>query len=241
MIAASDVRNISIECGEPPVRPGAARRDRSGPARFAMVLLVVAGFTRVGTVRANDHEPRVTVDNAGSICRVVGEFGVPVPDSIAWSVLTDYAHISRFVHSMRSSTVERREGDRLLVRQEAVGGVLFFRRRVRVLLEIHEEAGRRISFHDVSGQDFHSYSGVWRIARVGSGTRVDYELATDPRASLPKSMYRGILRNMVQDLLDQVRSEMLRRSGALGAAGPGGPAPHVSVADRSRGTMASSP
>jgi len=156
------------------------------------------------------REPVVAVENTGSGCNVRGTFQAPVSGAVAWAVLTDYDHIGEFVRSVRSSRVERREGGKILLRQTALGSVFLFRRRVEVLLELHEIPGRRIAFHDVLGKDFQSYVGEWRVAADSVGSRVEYDLAAEPRA-LPRSFCRGALRKMARDLLEQVRAEMLRR------------------------------
>jgi len=177
---------------------------------LALLLMVHAPAPSPG------HEVSVTTDNARGECRVLGEFHAPVSDSIVWKVLSDYEHIPRFVRSVRSSELRHGEDGRLLLSQEAVGGIFFMRRRVRVVLEIRELTGRRIGFRDVSGEDFRRYVGEWRLTPDSSGTRVEYELAAEPRVAIPRMVCRSMLRRTAQDLLEQVRVEILRRAGPSG-------------------------
>lgn len=154
----------------------------------------------------------MTLESSSAGCHVRGAFRAPVTAAQAWGVLTDYDHISEFVRSMRSSRIERGGDGQLLVRQEAVAGALLLHHRVDVLLEIHEEPGRRIRFSDVLGKDFSTYAGEWRISADTSGTRVEYELEAEPRSAMARAFSHLMLRGTVSELLEQVRAEMLRRA-----------------------------
>lgn len=186
-------------------------------ARACRALWIVGALLLIpAPSRAND--PSVTVDDAQDACGVQGEFRAPVSGVTAWQVLTDYDHIARFVSSVRSSRVERRDEHGLLLRQDAVGGFFLFHRRVQVLLDVRETPGSRIAFHDVLNKDFRSYVGEWRIATDSSETRVNYELRAEPRTPMPRGFCRVMLRRVARDLLQQVRAEMVRR--ASGTAAP---------------------
>ena len=67
---------------------------------------------------------------------IVGKFISQADPQTAWSVLTDYDHLSKFVSSIRSH-VRDEEGNILLVHQVASGGFLFFTASVEVLLKVH--------------------------------------------------------------------------------------------------------
>jgi ribosome-associated toxin RatA of RatAB toxin-antitoxin module len=130
----------------------------------------------------------------------------------AWSVLTDYDGIDRFVSSMRESRIaERRDGE-ILVDQEAVGGMLFFRRRIHVRLRVHEEPPGRIRFEDVLRRDFTSYQGEWRVEERGDGVEITYRVSARPAFSIPDFLARGAFRRTVRELLSEVRVEMERRA-----------------------------
>ena len=161
---------------------------------------------------AQTSDVEVSIDERPGACRVQGAFGAPVSRELAWEVLADYDSIGRFVPSVRLSRMERQADGRFLLRQDAVGGVFLVRRRMRVLLDIQEDRGRRIAFRDVEAKDFRKYVGAWRISADSSGTRVDYELEAEPRAAIVRAFCRGALRNAARDLLEQVRAEMMRRA-----------------------------
>ena len=183
-------------------RPRGARGWRG--ATCAALLLLAASSVRADAVS-------VSLDPERGACRVHGSFLAPVPADVAWRVLTDYPHIERFVHSVRRSGFEERDGHRLL-RQEGTASVLLIPRRVTLLLEISESPNARIAFHDVLGKDFRRYAGEWTIAPTAEGTRVEYMLEAEPRAALGRVLCRGTMRRTAADLLAEVREEMIRRA-----------------------------
>jgi len=172
-----------------------------GLAPIAM-LVALAGPTDIA----------VTLSSGRGSCGVQGSFSAPVPPAVAWQVLTDYDSLGRFVHSIESSRLERPADGRLLVRQNAVGGALLFRRHVQVLLALELEPERRIGFRDVLGRDFRSYAGEWRLSSDSVATHVAYRLDAEPRGFLARTFCRGALHKMAVDLLTEVRDEMIRRA-----------------------------
>lgn len=187
------------------------RRSRRGGAWLGTLACAVTVLAVAGLARGADID--VALDETHGACRVEGRFVAPVSPAVAWAVLADYDSIGRFVRSVRASRTERRADGQLMLRQDAVGGVFIFRRRMHVLLEIHEEPGRRIGFRDVLGKDFNTYVGEWRIAADSLGTQVVYALEAEPRAAIARALCRGRLRGAARDLLAEVRAEMLRREG----------------------------
>lgn len=186
------------------------RRIRRSGANGCAIALIA--FLQLIPAPAQPAEVAVIVDDTRGDCGVRGAFVAPVSATIAWKVLTDYDGISRFVKSMHSSRMERGKDGRRLLRQDAVAKVFLVRRHMRVLLEIQEDSGKRISFHDVLGKDFRSYVGEWRLSSVSNETRVEYELLAVPRAAVARALCRGMLHNAARDLLEEVRAEMMRRA-----------------------------
>ena len=161
---------------------------------------------------AGASDVAVSLSDGRGSCGVHGSFAAPVPRSVAWQVLTDYDSLGRFVRSIEASHLERQPDGRLLVRQSAVGRAFLFRRRVRVLLALELDPGRRVGFHDILGKDFQSYVGEWRLSADSSATRVEYQLDAEPRGIVARAFCRGALHNTARELLTQVRDEMIRRA-----------------------------
>ena len=167
-------------------------------------------------VRASDIQVRI--DPQPKATRVAGEFHTPVGPEVVWDVVSDYDHIHDFVHSMIASHSTLDSLGVRHVEQTASGGLFVFHRRVNVDLEVDEERGHRIRFHDVLGKDFSTYVGEWRIESDSTGTTVRYALDAEPRMALPRGLFRGMLRDAAADLLNEVRREIQRRAGAAQTA-----------------------
>ena len=193
-------------------RAGAGNRARSALA----ALFIVAG---AAVARADNVS--LTVEDGHGVYRVHGTFTAPVSPGVAWAVLTDYDHIGAYVKSIRASAVERRGDGWLLLRQNARGGMFPLQRTVHVLLDVREEQGNRITFHDRLGQDFRLYSGSWVLGDADPGVSVSYALEARLITAMPHGLGRGLMGHQARDLLEQVRAEMVRRAttGSAGAAG----------------------
>ena len=180
-------------------------------ARVCLLVLLVTVF--VGGAHAAGVT--VSVNETQGTYSVRGELVTHAPLAVAWSVLTDYDHISSFVRSMKTSVSEQRPDGRLVVRQVAVAGLFPVRKTVHIELEVSEEAGRSIAFHDVLLRDFHTYAGAWDVTADSSGTRVYYWLEASPKMFVPFAG-RSVMTRSARDLLSQVGAEIARRA----AAGP---------------------
>ena len=181
-----------------------------GGGLLALLCWAAASLGFAPPARASEVD--VALDDHGGTCRVRGAFVAPVTNAVAWEVLTDYDGISHFVRSVRASRLERRADGRLLLHQDAVGGVFLVRRHMKVVLAIREDPPREIAFRDVLGKDFRSYVGAWRLAADSTGTRVVYELEAEPRGAMERAFCRGVLRKTARDLLVEVWAEMIHRA-----------------------------
>lgn len=140
-------------------------------------------------------------------------FTLAVDTTTAQGVLSDYEGIPGFISAVKESRVTEREEGSLLLSQEMEGRAYLFSLRIRLLLRVREPAPGVITFEDVSGRDFEWYEGRWDVAPGPEGTTVRYRLRARPLVSAPGFIKRGAFRKGVRELMEDVRREMLRRSG----------------------------
>jgi hypothetical protein len=152
-------------------------------------------------------------DRGGGTYSLEGGFDVRASSASVWEVLSDYQHLAGFVSSLKKSNVKQAHDGKILLEQEALGKVLLFSRRVRVLLKVTEEPYARIRFEDVSRRDFEFYRGSWEIAPGASGSVVVYRLDCRRRFAAPNFLSKKVLRKNARELLAQVRREILKRQG----------------------------
>lgn len=184
-----------------------------GPRGARLGLACALGIALSSVARGADVSLHIEGDHPGWYV-MEGSFTVAASREVAWAVLTDYDHIGRFVSSIRASRILERHPDHIVLEQEASGGVLFFRRRTFVRLDIYEQPLRHLWFQDTSGRDFLSYSGAWLIEGEPSSVRVEYRLEAAPRFYVPGFLAHGIFRKSAERLLDEVRLEIMKRASA---------------------------
>lgn len=165
---------------------------------------------------AADPGPKVEIRRSGSVFFIEGSFEVTAAPSHAWSTLTDYEHIGRFVKEVQKSVVRSRQGDSLVLEQTTRGRAFVFFDDLQVLLEVRERAPDQIQFRDTANKDFVSYRGSWVLTPSESGTKVRYTLRVQPRKPLPSAM-KETMRLGAADLLTQVQAEISRRAAQPGA------------------------
>jgi len=195
-------------------RPGADNTFCAGAGVWVFLWLaapaLAAPQVAAPPTRSADSVSVSLYDTRGG-CHAQGWFHAPVSVAIAWQVLTDYEGITRIVRAVRESRLERGPDGERRLRQDAVGSAFFMHHRVHVLLQLDEVAFQRIGFRDVLGRDFRTYAGAWRVVPDTAGVRIEYELSAEPRSPMLRVFCRGSLLRGAEDLLGQMRDEMLRR------------------------------
>ena len=186
------------------------------PAQSSIVEAETMRVIQAGIGAAGHHGAAVALTKTPDGYQVDGICPVRATRATAWSVLTDYEGIDRFVPSMRVSRVLSRTPDHWVVEQIASARVFVFGRKMRVVLEIHEQPPDSIRFEDIAREDFSSYRGLWRIEGRGTATRVIYRVTAVPRFSVPDFVLRRALRTSIQSLLTDVGREIERRAAATG-------------------------
>jgi uncharacterized protein YndB with AHSA1/START domain len=177
-----------------------------------MLTILCAFLCCSATARADDVA--VTVDYRDDVYEVHGRFSTRASVDSVWRLLTDYERIPGFVKSMKESTVQRRDGPRVRVRQVASLGAFPMKKTAWLTLEVLEERPHRIAFRDTLGRDFRTYSGLWELRRDSTQTLVLYTLEATPKTAAPHWIGRGMMSHAARDLLQQVRAEAERRTGA---------------------------
>jgi carbon monoxide dehydrogenase subunit G len=143
---------------------------------------------------------------------VEASFDVVASPETAWTVLTDYDGIARFVSSIRKSTVKQRESGRVVLEQHGVGKAWVVSVPMHLVLEVLERDQRVLEFRDLSGKSFTVYEGRWEIAPTAGGTRVTYRLKADPAGRQPALLAGPAIKKSVRKLLDEVKDEIVARS-----------------------------
>ena len=144
-----------------------------------------------------------------------GVFSTTAPASLVWEALTDYENLDEFVSFLGKSQVEERGDGRVLLRQTVVGRFWLFWRSVNLLLRVEERPPDELRFEDTLKRDFDIYRGYWTLRpEDGDSTTVRYHLRARRTFAAPDAIARNVFHDNVEEYLEQVRLEVLKRAAA---------------------------
>jgi hypothetical protein len=166
-------------------------------------------------VVAGQSPATLTVREEKGVYTVVARFLVDQPPSVAWTVLTDYEQIPRFMPDVRSSMVRSRGTGWAVVEQEAESRLMLFSKRIHLVLLIEEQPDALI-FRDRCGQTFARYEGAWRLSSEDGHTVITYELTAEPSFDVPGVILKRLLRRDSGRMIVSLQREIAARA-AIGA------------------------
>lgn len=176
--------------------------------RWSLRALLLSVALKSATLAASAL-PQMSIRSVdGGLYEVQGAFDANVPVEQAWSLLSDYGHLKGTVDSLVQSDVVEREGDHLVVEQQARGAFLFFSHVVKVRLKILEKKLRRIDFEDVLKKDFGVYRGSWELEPVATGVRVTYRLTADRGRFAPEAIEQYVFKGQASTMLVQIKAKL---------------------------------
>jgi carbon monoxide dehydrogenase subunit G len=181
--------------------------------RASALLALLAAW---GPVLAQD----VTIQTArdGDFVTVSASAVMKVDPHIAWTVLSDYDHLAKFIPDLKSSRVVSRDGNRLRVEQKGDVGFLFYKEPVNVLLEVHEEPPTRITARSIQG-NVQQLETRYELYTSGAGTRLDYAGRFVPDFPIPPLIGMPIVNRLIERRFRAMIVEIQRRDAlARGAA-----------------------
>jgi ribosome-associated toxin RatA of RatAB toxin-antitoxin module len=165
---------------------------------------LVAGVPTASVASVAAGATDVTVQERDGVYHVAATFSVPQAASVVFDVLTGYEQIPRFMPDVRTSRVIERGDGHVVVEQEAVARVMWFSKRIHLLLDI-SEAPKRIHFRDRCGKSFTHYEGAWNISTKDAQAVIVYELSAKPAFHVPEFMLRRLLKRDAQEMIRRLK------------------------------------
>lgn len=149
---------------------------------------------------------------------VTASMDVPVPPAVAWAVLTDYPHMSRYLPNLIESrvTADGPDGLHLLQRGRLTLGPfsqLWETERV-VVLTPETSIGSHLLRGNMKRLDM-----ITQLAPTTIGTRVDYRADMQPDFWVPPLIGPALMRRQVVEQFEALAVEMQRRHAAGSAPG----------------------
>jgi hypothetical protein len=156
---------------------------------------------------------QVHVQRHGGTVVIDVETTVEAPLAVAWSVFTDYDHMTAFLASLRESRVIARNGNLLEVQQSGETRIMFLKfgfKAVRLveLVPMHE-----IRSGLVSG-DFKTWVSTTRFTPTGTGVHISHHGEYAPKAWLPPGIGPMVIAAETRKQYLQFIAEIARRTAA---------------------------
>jgi ribosome-associated toxin RatA of RatAB toxin-antitoxin module len=191
----------------------AGRAETSSPARSELFNSTVDRLPVEERNILRSGQPLVTGDQGIYKAQVL----VNAPIDTAWSVLTDYANLARFIPNMISSQVLKDEGNRKIVEQIDSRQVFVVNVKSRIKSSLVETPKSRIDFQLVDG-DLQNLRGYWQIEPIApyNGAQPNQVLITQvveakPNDGVPTAIFNSLFKESLTSTLSAIGQETLRR------------------------------
>ncbi|KAJ4757065.1 polyketide cyclase/dehydrase/lipid transporter [Rhynchospora pubera] len=161
------------------------------------------------------------LENGGTHRCVFASITVKAPVREVWNVLTAYEELTEIVPNLAISKVLFRYNNKVRILQEGCKGLLYMVLHAQVILDLHEELEKEISFEQVEG-DFNSFQGRWRLQQLGDRhTLLKYMVETKmhqdiflSEAIVEEVIYEDLPSNLCA-IRDYVEKAELLRTGSI--------------------------
>ena len=152
------------------------------------------------------------VDSDGDrVYQVSARGDVAAAPAAVWRILTDYDRMAEFVPGLHNARVLARSGDQAIVEQRGVAHFLFFRREIRLLVQVRERPMSQIDISLVDG-DMLVYNCTRRLIPLldTGGTRIVYSGALAPKFYVPAMLGANLIRADIAKMMAAVLARLDR-------------------------------
>lgn len=153
---------------------------------------------------------RIDTD-AGGVYRVEARGEVEAAPAAVWRTLTDYERMPEFVPDLRRARVLSRSGEQVLVEQFGVARFLFFRRDIRLVVQVREQPISQIDISLVEG-DMRVYNCTWKLVALSAtgGTLIVFSATLAPNFYVPAILGANLVRSDIEKMMTAVLQRLDR-------------------------------
>lgn len=177
-------------------------------------------FLNSPTARAADPIAYVTTDDVRVVRKGDGfhievDMLAPVPQALAWQVLTDFSAMASFVGNLESSKVIESNGHRLRVEQRGTARWGLFSLKFDSVRDIELRPMSEILAKQISGTSRQMSSRMVVKAMPDNQTRLEYRAEIVPESGLPPFFGPMVVRDETAEQFSTVIQEMVRRASVV--------------------------
>lgn len=174
--------------------------------------LLLLAFGAIGPAYGQGSGPvrSVDIEEQSNGFQATVTMYVPVPQTTAWDVLTDFNNMNKWVPNVRESKVVASDGNTLTVEQKGVAkfGLLSFP--YTSVRKIQLDPGKSIRATQVTGS-LRRLVSLMSVSADGAGTRLDYRLDIEPSGIAATVMTKDFLKHELTEQFTAIVGEMVKR------------------------------
>lgn len=188
-------------------------RAACGLARTCAIAIVAGGLAWSAHAQTKDAGPvrsfDVTQNDDTYVATIV--MYSPAPIAVAWSVLTDFDNMGKFVPNVKESSIKARDGNTLTVEQKGTArfGLLSFPYTSVRRMELDPQ--KSILSTQVQGS-MKKVVSLMKLSPEASGTRLDYRIELVPSGLASTVMSKDFLKNELTEQFTAIVGEMGKRA-----------------------------
>jgi ribosome-associated toxin RatA of RatAB toxin-antitoxin module len=184
-------------------------------ARLCLCLLFAFALPAMAQQPALEVGVERQKTDSGNVYEVDARGDVRATPEAVWRILTDYEHMPDFVPDLQSTRVLSRSGGQVLLEQAGTAHLLFFRRAIHLVVQVHEQPPSQIDISLVGG-DMRIYQCSWRLVPLpdSGGTRVIYSGRMAPNFYVPGMFGANMLRADIRRMMAAVLARLDREGAA---------------------------
>ncbi|KXW56107.1 SRPBCC family protein [Ferrovum sp. PN-J185] len=174
----------------------------------AILISLISPLSYADTPTQDVH---VQVDHQDTVFHVTAHMEVPVPQSIAWLVLTDFTHFSTFLHNVKHVNVVSQQGNRYRIHEvgEAEWGIISME--YQNIRDITLEPQYRITSNTISGTVKSMHTEMRLTNSNTDNVILDYQASIEPDSWLADIFGSDFIDSEVKEQFQSMAREMIKR------------------------------
>ena len=187
----------------------AKRMHSRGTVSWAIGVALLAAWATSAGAQSPIRSIDVAKDTDAYIADVV--MLAPVPQSVAWAVLTDFEHMQGWVPNLRESKVVATDGNVLTVEQQGVAKFGLAQFPYVSVRQMTLDAQNSVRMKQVKGS-MRRLESLMKLSPEGGGTQLKYHLELVPSGLAAAVMSKDFLEHELTEQFSAIIQEMVRRN-----------------------------
>jgi len=177
---------------------------------MVLLLMAAAALAPVAAEAADTYLKSVTTRQTDDGYALDATFLAPVPQRLAFDVLTDFDQFDRFAPNVKTSKITKREGNRMVIEQTGVAKFGVAKIDYASQRQIDVEPPNTIRSVQLQGS-MKKMESLMTLKSDGGGTLMQYHIELVPSAAASLVLTKGRLERDIEEQFNALIAEMVKR------------------------------